>query len=238
VALTRRELGAFFVSPVAYIILTVLLFITGLFFAGVVTGAAEKQLPLDYSGTLSVILWIVITTSALVTMRLIAEEKKQGTLEIVMTAPISETQFVLAKFTAAVLLLAYLILPTVAYVVIVSQYGTVDWGAVACGYAGVLLVGAAAYANGLFISSLCTNQITAGIITFAISFLLLVATVLSAILPPEAAWRRVVEYIDLSASYSDFVRGVVDVRRLAYLASVTVFFLFLTTRVVESRRWR
>jgi len=237
-ALTRRELGVYFVSPMAYIILTALLAISGGVFYTTMGNAAAQSLPVDYSQTLAFIVYIVVLTAPLVTMRLIAEEKNKGTLEIILTAPISDAAFVLAKFAAALVLLAYLLVLTLGYLVIISRYGLVDYGAVACGYFGVFLVGSVMYAIGLFVSALCSSQVTAGVISLAIALLLVMSQMLGSILAEGSFWREVLSYIDIPANFGDFLRGVVDRSRLVYLASVSTFFLFLTTRVVESRRWR
>lgn len=237
-ALTRRELGVYFVSPMAYIILTGILLISGQVFVGTMAAASANQAPVDYRDTLQLLVMLVVITSALVTMRLIAEEKKQGTLEIILTAPISDAAFVLAKFSAAIILLMYLLVLTVGYLVIISRYGPVDVGAAACGYLGLLLVGGVLYSVGLFISSLCSSQITAGVLTFSVSTLLILANVMAPQVSDTSALRPFLAYIDLAVNFSDFLKGVVDRTRLVYLLSVIFFFLFLTTRVVESRRWR
>lgn len=237
-ALTRRELGVYFVSPMAYIILTVMLLLAGWLFVTSISFFATNQLALDYSPTLAAIMVIVVATSALVTMRLIAEEKSKGTLEIILTAPISDATFVLAKFAAAMVLLAYLLILTIGYLVIISRYGKVDYGAVASGYVGVFILGAVMYSVGLFISSLCSSQITAGVITFAVAAILALANLGSLLLPENSSWRPFLAYVDLMQNFGDFLKGVVDRTRLVYLSSIVFFFLFLTTRVVESRRWR
>jgi ABC-2 type transport system permease protein len=236
--LVRRELGVYFVSPMAYVILTALLFVVGGTFVASLEGFVAARLPVDYRMTLQTLVLMVVLTSSLVTMRLVAEEKSKGTLEMILTAPISEAEFVLAKFAAALVLLVTLLLPTAGYVVIVSAYGQVDGGAVFCGYLGILLLGAVMYSIGLFISSLCVSQVTAGIVTFMIGVLLLVANSSTAQMAEESLSRKILEALSLSENFGDFLKGVVDTGRLAYLLSVTAFFLFLTTRVVESRRWR
>jgi len=237
-ALTRRELGVYFVSPMAYIILTALLLFTGRTFVGSMAMRAAAQAPVDYRDTLQFLVIVVILTSPLVTMRLIAEEKSKGTLEIILTAPISDAAFVLAKFVAAMTLLIYLLAPTVGYIVIVSRYGPVDVGAVVCGYLGILLLGAVLYSIGLFISSLCSSQITAGVLTFSVAILLMMASMQMASLDENSALRPILAYVDLTVNFADFLKGVVDRTRLVYLVSVVGFFLFLTTRVLDSRRWR
>ena len=237
-ALTRRELGVYFVSPMAYIILTAVLVISGLVFVSTMRAATANQEPVDYRSTLQWIMMVVILTTPLVTMRLIAEERKQGTLEIILTAPISDAAFVLAKFAAAMVLLGYLLILTVGYLVIISRYGPVDAGAAACGYLGLFLVGGVLYSIGLFISSLCSSQITAGVITFCISVMLIMATYALPQVVDTSLIRPFLAYIDLTVNFSDFLKGVVDRTRLVYLVSVISFVLFLTTRVVDSRRWR
>lgn len=237
-ALTRRELGVYFVSPMAYIILTVFLYLSGLVFVGTMKEFAESQLPVSFQPTLQWLVMLIVLTSALVTMRLIAEEKKQGTLEIILTAPISDAAFVLSKFTASIILLIYLLLPTIGYLIIISRYGPVDFGAVLCGYLGLLLVGGVLYSIGLFISALCSSQITAGVLTLMVAVLLIMANIMAPQLAETSPLRPILAYVDLSVNFSDFLKGVVDRTRLVFLLSVVAFFLFLTTRVVESRRWR
>jgi ABC-2 type transport system permease protein len=237
-ALVRRELGVYFASPMAYIVLTALVLISGLIFVATVSTAASNRVPADFSLTLQGVCIIVAVTSALVTMRTVAEEKSRGTIEIVLTAPVTEAQFILAKFAAAMVLLMYLLVLTVGFALILSRYGQVDFGAVACGYLGVLLVGAVAYSLGIFISSLCTSQITAGVVTFALVVLLLMANLGMLFLEETSMWRPVLEALSLADNFGDFLRGVVDTGRLVTLLGIVAFFLFLSVRVVESRRWR
>lgn len=237
-ALLRRELGVYFVSPMAYIILTAMLLISGVAFVSSMGFYAQSRLPVDFRMTVSMIAYVVVLSSPLVTMRLIAEEKNRGTLEIALTAPVSDLAFVLAKFFASLVLLVYLLVLTVGYLLIVSRYGPVDTGAVFCGYLGVLLVGAVMYSIGLFVSSLCSSQVTAGVVTFGVAVLLVLVDSLAARLPEDSGWREILGYADVTRNFGDFMKGVVDRGRLVYLLSVTGFFLFLTTRGIESRRWR
>ena len=238
-ALARRELGVYFVSPMAYVILTAMLLVSGYVFVSTMADFSARRLPVDYLVTLSSISFIVVISSGLVTMRLIAEEKSRGTLEIALTAPVTETQFVLGKFAGALVQLAAQLLMTAGFVVLISRYGQIDLGAVLCGYLGVMLVGAVIYAIGLFVSSLCTSQVTAGMITFVISLLLMAVQIASADPDLQKAWYLpLLRSLALSEHVQDFMRGIVDTGRLVTLLSVTGYFLFLTVRVVESRRWR
>ena len=237
-ALLRRELGVYFISPMAYVVLTALLGLSGAIFYASVSQFALNQAAFSFAITLNGLVWIIVVTSALITMRLIAEEKVKGTLEIILTAPVGDATFVLAKFAATMFLLAYLVIPTLGYPILISGYGPVDWGATLSGYVGVFLVGAVVYSIGLFISSLCSSQITAGIVTFTVSLFLLILNFLSFTLEKNSFFRPILRELDLNVNFGDFLKGVVDTSRLVYLASVVFFFLFLTTRVVESRRWR
>ncbi len=238
-ALARRELGVYFVSPTAYVILMAMLFISGYVFVESMARFALQRLPVDYQMTLSTVSLIVVVSSGLVTMRLIAEEKSRGTLEIALTAPITETQFVLGKFAGALALLLGQLAVTFGFVAIISRYGQVDLGAILCGYLGVLLVGAVIYAIGLFVSSLCTSQVTAGMITFVISLLLMVVQFANeGFLESGAWWLPLLRAFAFSEHVNDFMKGVLDTGRLTTLLCVIAYFLYLTVRVVESRRWR
>lgn len=238
-ALARRELGVYFVSPTAYVILTAMLALSGYVFHASMEQAAGNRLPVDFSMTLSSISFVVMVSAALVTMRLIAEEKSRGTLEIALTAPVTEAQFVLGKWAATLVLLLWQLVVTGGYVLIISRYGKIDLGAIVCGYLGVLMVGAAVYAIGLFISSLCVSQVTAGMITFVVSLLLLAVQIAYESPKLQGTWYLpLLRAFALTEHISDFMRGVVDTGRLVTLASISGLFLFLTVRVVESRRWR
>lgn len=238
-ALARRELGVYFVSPTAYVILTAMLLLSGYVFVGSIVEAATFRVPVNFFMTLSTVSFVVVVSAGLVTMRLIAEEKSRGTLEIALTAPVTEAQFVLGKYAATLVLLVWQLAVTFGFALIISRYGQVDWGAVLCGYFGVLLVGAVIYAIGIFISSLCVSQVTAGMITFVLGLLLLAVQVAAVSEPLQGAWYTpLLRAFALTEHISDFMQGIVDTGRLATLLSVAGYFLFLTVRVVESRRWR
>ena len=236
-ALLRRELGVYFVSPMAYLILTALLFLTSLGFNDAMARAATNLLPADYVQTLMFILWVIVIASPLITMRLVAEEKNRGTIETLMTSPVSEFQVVGAKFGAALVFLAYLLSLTLFYPIIMSMYGEIDLGAVLCGYVGIMMVGALMFSIGIFISALCENQITAGIIAMMVSLIMVFAT-LAGSLFDHPVWHQVLDAFNLTSNMVDFLRGVVDLTRVTFILSTVIFFLFLTVRVVQSRRWR
>lgn len=230
--IARRELGAYFNSPVAYIVVTVYLLVTGyLFFAQLFVAGEATMRELFNLGPL-----IFIFFAPAITMRLLAEEKRTKTIELLITMPVTDWQVVLGKFFGATALLAVAILLTLAYPLSLSHLGDFDWGVIAGGYTGMLLLGAAYVAIGLMASSWTSNQVVAFIIAFAISFALYLAGKLLAFMPPSLA--PVVEYVSIDEHFANIARGVVDTRDLVYYASLVGACLFIAVQSLDSRRWR
>jgi gliding motility-associated transport system permease protein len=241
-ALVRRELGVYFVSPMAYIILTGLMFIFGIQFWVQAKNASDYALPFVFSSQFGLWAGLMVLVAPLITMRLLAEEKNRGTIETLMTAPVTELQVVLAKYLATLGFLIFLLLPTLALAILVGKYGTFDASEAVAGYLGLFLVTASLFAIGLFVSSVCSSQVTAGVITFVVTFLLLLSAILAPIIPDHTALgkaaRSVVETINPFKYFGDFTRGIIDTRPVVYFLSLVVFFLFMSVRALESRRWR
>ncbi|OHB70422.1 MAG: hypothetical protein A2W23_06180 [Planctomycetes bacterium RBG_16_43_13] len=237
--LVKREVGVYFISPMAYIIITVYMLFTGYFFYAGVYGAIANGLPASYQSATSAMLSLTIFMMPLITMRLLAEEKNRGTFETLMTAPITDFQIVFAKFLAAVSFYILLLIPSLLYLVTLSSYATLDNGEVVGGYLALILLAMTLFSLGLFISSMCSNQISAGIITLIISIFLLITDILAnSIQDKESIWRKLLGYVNIERHMSALVKGVVYSYDIVYLLSLVVLFLFLTVRVVESRRWR
>ncbi|MBI2900838.1 MAG: ABC transporter permease subunit [Planctomycetes bacterium] len=237
-ALVRRELAVYFVSPMAYVILTGMLFVLGGMFYSNVQLYNSNRVPFTFTPTLTLLVWIIVFICPWVTARLIAEEKNRGTIETLMTAPVRDVEVVLSKYVAAMGFIAYLLVPTLFLVLLMTNYADVDWGAVLTGYAGVLCAAAWIVAIGTFVSSLCNSQVTAGILTLLVAFGLMLVNVIPQFLP-EGNWlRATLLAINLVDYMGDFLKGVVDTRQVALAASMVVFFLFQTVIVVGSRRWR
>jgi len=234
-ALFRRELGVYFVSPMAYIILTCIMFIFGIFFWTGTQGATMMNAPFAYSETLASISGLMVFVAPLITMRLIAEEKNRGTFETLMTAPVSEVQVVVGKYLATVAFMIFLLLPTIAHAILVSKYGTFDATEAIAGYIGLILTTASLLAIGVFVSAACSSQVTAGVVTFVIIFILLLTAVVAPFISDATALgraaRSVVELLNPYRNMGDFTRGILDTRPI-------VFFLFLSVRVLEFRRWK
>lgn len=241
-ALFRRELGVYFVNPLAYVVLTCVMLIFGIDFWFRARAAAAYSQPFVYSQVLFSVAGLLVFVTPLLTMRLVAEEKSRGTFETLMTSPVTEIQVVLAKYAATLAFMAFLMLPTLAHVILVGKYGTIDVPEVISGYFGLFLTTASLMAIGLFVSSVCSNQVTAGVVTFvSISLLLFTAIIADQISPHTSlglAARSVVEALNPYQNMEDFMRGIIDTRPVVYLLSLIVFFLFLSVRALETRRWR
>lgn len=241
-AVFQRELRAYFVSPLAWAVLTFFLFVQGLSFTMIVSYLADPRAAGDVTPFLfffsSFFFWItLIFVTPMVTMRLVSEERRSGTLEILLTSPLSEAQMVLAKFFAAFVFWCFLWLPTLLYPLIVERYGDVDWGPIGSGYVGVLGLGAMFIAVGLFGSSFTKNQIVAAVATFALVMVFFIVPWFDTLVTSEAL-KQVFGYTNLLDHMDEFSKGIVDSRRLVYYLTTTALFLFLTVRAVEAKKWR
>jgi len=237
-----RELRAYFFSPLAWVVLFFFLLINGFIFAVIVLflndprSPAGPPLELFFGGTL--FFWLILLfIGPVLTMRLLSEELRSGSIEVLMTAPVTEAEVVVGKYLAALTFYLFLWLPTLVYAGLIAWQSEVDWGPVMAGYLGILGIGALFLAVGLFASALSKSQLVAAIITFAMLILLFSFGLLETLLQGETA-KAVFGYLNLWNHMDEFARGVVDSRRLIYYLSATLFFLFLTTRALEARKWR
>lgn len=228
----RRELGAYFNSPVAYIVIPAYLLVSGYLFFSQVFLVGEASLR-DFFGT-APLLFIFFFPA--VTMRLLAEEKRTKTIELLITMPVTDWQVIIGKFLGALGVLLMMLLLTVAYAVTLSTMGKLDWGATVAGYLGLVLLGASYIAIGLMASSWTRHQVAASLITVAITFALYIGGKLLPILPKALA--PIVEYLSLDSHFSNIARGVLDTRDLIYYLSLIGVCLFMATQSLDSRRWR
>jgi ABC-2 type transport system permease protein len=247
--LTRRELGAFFVSVTGYVIIAAVTLLIGSSFVMLIKnmGSDPFLMPVTELFFNSALFWIVlILVTPVVTMRLFALEKASGTFETLMTTPVTDLQVVMAKFIAALIFYTVMWLPTFACLFIVAHFtnqaSALDKG-MACGmYLGIFLSGSMFLSIGCLTSSLSRSQVTAAMMSLAVGvILLIVAYVASApVISVTGRWQlgSILYYFDLFKHIEDFTRGVVDTRTVIFYLSLTLFFLFLTLRVVESRRWK
>lgn len=244
--LTRRELASFFLSITGYVIIAGLTLLVGLDFVTLLNsiGSDPLSMPITQLFFNNLLLWIIIVlTAPVITMRLFALEKASGTFETLTTTPVGDAQIVAAKFTAAVLFFVVMWLPTLGYMFIVQHFtnqpGALETGTLCSMYLGLLLAGCFILAIGCFASALTRSQVVAGMLTLVAGIVLLMLNWLSQSIPPNGQWQaRVLSFFNLSQQMVDFTRGVVDTRVVIFYLSLTFFFLFLTLRVIESRRWK
>jgi len=245
--LLRRELAALFLSPVAWAALTFFLVVMGVSFwmlLDLLVRGAEASTGGSVVGQLlgSIFFWLALLILApVITMRAFAEEYRSGTFELLMTAPVSEGVVVLAKYAAALLFYLALWLPTLMYPAILQglqPYGApTDLGALASGYLGVLLIGAAALAVGLLASALSRHQVTAALGSFAVLCVFFLVGFLP-YLPDGELRPGWIHYASGVSHLLDFARGVVDTRPIAFYLINTVWLLWVTVKVLEGRRWK
>jgi ABC-2 type transport system permease protein len=239
-ALLRRELGAVFGTPLGYAILTAFLLVQGFLFWTLLGALNSPEAPhgaalrLLFGGNLY--FWIAqLVLVPLLTMRTIAEERRQGTLEVLLTAPVSAAQVVLAKFLGAYLFYLFLWVPTLAYVALVAAHAPLDPGPVFSGYLGVAVVGAALVAVGLLISALSPGPVAAASFSFAALGILVGIGLLSPHWPGAA---DLLDHFSLPGAMAEFGSGIVDLRRCGYPLSLAALSLFLAARALEARRLR
>jgi len=241
-ALVRRELGAYFSSPLAYVVLTACTVVNGWVFFLIVSylndprTAPMAAFKLLFGGT--IFFWLLLLfVLPVITMRLLAEERRSGTLEVLLTAPVTEFQVILGKFLASLVFYLFLWLPTLAHVALLARYSPLEWGPVVAGYLGVALLGSMFLSMGLLTSALVRNQIVAAVFAFA---LLVVVFSLGLVegLVTAPTWKGVLSHMNLWSLMDDFSRGLVDTRWVIYPLSVTGLFLFLATKALEASKGR
>ena len=243
--LVRRELAGFFLALSGYIIIAAALFLMGFSFV-VILDKLQKPTPMPVTELFynSAFFWLILLlTPPVITMRLFALEKFSGTFETLMTTPVSDFQVVAAKFTAAMLFYFLMWLPLLGCLLVVRHYTSdttvLDGGVVGGTFLGILLLGGVFISLGCCGSALTRSQVIAAMISLVSSASVFLLGCLSSRLPAQEAWQsQVLGCFALFDQMRDFARGVVDTRPVVLLVSLTLFFLFLTLRVVESRRWK
>ena len=231
--LARRELTAYFFSPIAYIIgAGFLLLSAGWFFVNIEIGGEASLRPL-FDGMAI----IMVLAVPLLTMGLLSREFESGTIETLMTSPVTDTEVILGKFLGVMVFYAALLVTTLAFLGLMTVFGQPDPGVAATGYLGMVLLGAAYVSVGIFASTLTRHQIVAAIVAIAILafFALLMGFVVQLGLRP---WASLAARLNAMTYFKDFSRGVLDTRGLLYFLTGTGLFLFLSVKTLESRRWR
>jgi ABC-2 type transport system permease protein len=246
----QKELKSYFASPIAYLLMAIFAVIFGFFFysatAFFVMRGMEAQMmgrgqPMDVNEwvirpLLSNASVIALFLIPMITMRLYAEEKRSGTMELLLTSPVRDIEIILGKFIASLIMFSCVIGVSAIDLAALFAYGKPDWKPILVGYLGLLLQGGALIAIGTFISTTTKNQIIAGGATFAVCLMLWVLDWVSSY--EQAAWAKVVSYLSVVQHFEPFSKGVIDTKDVIFFVSMIFFGLFLTARSMESLRWR
>lgn len=246
----KKELNSYFVSPIAYILLLMFALIFGFFFwnavgmfvfYGIESQMRGQSFPMNVNEQvirplLSNISVVGLFFIPMITMRLFAEEKRNGTIELLATSPVRDAEVIFGKWLAAVSLYGVMLLFTAVNFAFLFRYGNPDWKPLAIGYLGLLLQAGALLAIGTFVSTLTRNQIIAGAVTFGVCLLLWVLEWVSGY--ETATWARVLSYMSVITHFESFAKGVLALKDAIFYITLIFFGLFLTARSMESLRWR
>ena len=248
-AIAQRELNAYFASPIAYVLIGFFALLFGWFFYVPLAYFEQQSMQMGMNPTQALNInqmlvgptlmnttVIMLFLFPLITMRTYSEEKRSGTIELLLTSPITDVQIILGKFLGAMLLYAAMLAITLIHIGILFIYGEPEWKPIATGYLGLLLMGGSFLSLGLFISSLTKNQIVAGISTFAVFLMLWVINWIGTFVGPTM--QAILTTLSLTDHFDDFAKGVIDTKHVIYYLSFMAFGLFLTAKSVDSERWR
>ena len=233
--IARRELTSLFYSPIAYVVLGLFaLGTTLIFFLSFAPGQ-----PATLRATLEGVIWLMIFLVPAISMRLISEELRNGTIESLMTAPITDTQLILGKWCGAMGFFAALLIPLIVLVTVLEITASPDFGPIFSGLLGLTLVGGFYLAIGTFASAATQNQIIAFLLTI---FVICIFTIAMYFLPQAAfispGLRKAMFYLNVNMQFDDFNKGLIDTSNFVYFVSGIALFLFLAVKLIESRRWR
>jgi ABC-2 type transport system permease protein len=248
-AIAHKEMRSYFASPIAYIVIGFFALLFGFFYYSILDWFVRQGMQMGMMGpqqmnvnqqmirplflNLSVVILFMLP---FLTARSYAEEKRSGTIELLLTSPLTDVQIILGKFLGAMGLYAVMLAVTMVYIAILFFLGNPEWKPVAAGYLGLLLMGGCFVSVGLLISSLTKNQIVAGVVTFAVFLMLWVINWIGENSGPTT--REIVNYLSITQHFDDFARGIIDTKHVIYYLSFITFGLFLTAKSVDSERWR
>ncbi len=250
-AIAEKELKSYFASPIAYIVIGLFALLYGYFFIALLNYFVHQSMQMGQFGMgpqaqnvnqqlirplLQNVTIIVLFMMPMVTMRTYAEEKRSGTIELLLTSPLTDFQIIMGKFLGAMALYGAMLAVTVIHVALLFVYGRPEWRPIVTAYLGLLLLGGCFISLGLLISSLTKNQIVAGIATFAVFLFLWVINWIGSFSGPTV--NGLTSYLSIIEHWDDFGKGVIDTSHLVYYLSFIAFGLFLTAKSVDSERWR
>lgn len=251
VAIAGKEVRSYFASPIAYIITGLFALIFGIFYMAAVTWFAEQSMGMGQFGPMpsavninqDLIRPLLLNATVvmlfllpMVTMRTYSEEKRSGTIELLLTAPVSDLEIIVGKFLGALALYGVMLLVTMLYVGLLFTYSDPEWKPIGAGYLGLLLLGGGFISFGLFVSSLTKNQIVAAVGTFSLVLILWIIDWLAD--QAGATTRTIVSYLSITQHFEDFAKGVIDTKHVVYYLTFIIFGLFLTAKSVDTERWR
>jgi ABC-2 type transport system permease protein len=249
-AIAQKELKSYFASPIAYVVIGLFALMFGYFYyalLGIFIEQGMRMMGLQGGPTQNVneqmIRPLFLNASVLllfvlpmITMRTYSEEKRSGTIELLLTSPLTDVDIIMGKFLGAMALYAAMLAVTLVHVGVLFAFGTPEWIPIATGYLGLLLMGGCFISIGLLISSFTRNQIVAVMATFAVFLLLWVINWAGPLTGPTT--QAVLDYLSITSHLDDFTRGIIDTKHVVYYVSFILFGLFLTARSVDTERWR
>ncbi len=232
-AIAWKEIQTYFTTPMGYIVALVFLALTGFYFGLSISGLFPEA---DVEGYIGPSAFILVLLAPAMTMRLMAEEQKLGTIELLLTSPVKDWEVVMGKFLASITFFIGTLALTLYYVILLYAFGSPDSGPVWSAYLGLILYGATALSIGLLASSLTNNQIVALVVGFGILLILTLIDQASTLV--DGVGSTVLLEIGMRTHLDDFYRGVVDTKNIVYYVTLTAVVLFMTVRSLETRRWR
>jgi ABC-2 type transport system permease protein len=251
-AIANKELRSYFTSPIAYIVIGLFAALYGFFFWAILQYFVAQSMQMGQLGmqgpqTMNVnqmlirplvqnVTILVLFLMPMVTMRTYSEEKRSGTIELLLTSPLSDFQIIMGKFLGALALYLIMLAVTLIHIAILFIYGRPEWKPIVTAYIGLVLLGGCFISLGLFISSLTKNQIVAGMVTFAVFLFLWIITWIGSFSGPTV--DKLTTYLSIIDHLDDFGKGVIDTTHVIYYLSFITFGLFLTAKSVDSERWR
>jgi ABC-2 type transport system permease protein len=247
-AIAQKELRSYFSSPMAYIVIGFFLLPFGVFFFLYLQSFVRQSLQsAQFGGAMNinqqVIRYVLQNASVIIlfimpmiTMRTYSEEKRSGTIELLLTSPVSDLEIILGKFFGALGLYVAMLAVTLLYMAILFVYGNPEWRPIVAGYLGLLLMGGAFVSLGLLISSTTNNQIVAGVVTFVVFLMLWIIGWFADSAGPTLG--PITSYLSITEHFDDFSKGIIDSKHVIYYLSLITFGLFLTAKSVDTERWR
>ena len=231
-AILKRELGAYFSSATAYVVMAVYFFFSGLFFNFYCISANSSSLSYVYGNMFYIILFLI----PIITMKTFAEEKKQKSDQALLTAPTSLTEIVLGKFLGAFCLYAICCCIFLVYAVVISFFASPEWSVILCTFIGILLLGGSLIAINVFISVMTESMVVAAVIGMGVGLVIRMTNYLISLI--QVDWiKNILNKINFLSYYENFTYGILSIVDVVFFLSVTALFLFFTVRVLEKRRW-